>query len=62
MMDVAKLLISGANVAVVVFVVSSTLGAGLRLTINQILTPLRNGRLVVLSLLTNFVLSGAIYD
>ena len=61
-MDVAKLLISGANVAVVVFVVSSTLGVGLRLTINQILTPLRNGRLVVLSLLTNFVLSGAIYD
>jgi BASS family bile acid:Na+ symporter len=57
MMDLAKLLISGSNAAVVVFVVSSTLGVGLRLTINQILTPLRNGRLVALSLLANFVLS-----
>jgi bile acid:Na+ symporter, BASS family len=57
MMDLAKLLISGANAAVVVFVVSSTLGVGLRLTISQILTPLRNGRLIALSLLANFVLS-----
>jgi bile acid:Na+ symporter, BASS family len=57
MMDLAKLLISGANAAVVVFVVSSTLGVGLRLTISQILTPLRNGRLVALALLANFVLS-----
>src|SRR4030095_6607593 len=56
-MELAKLLISGANAAVVVFVVSSTLGVGLRLTISQILTPLRNGRLVALSLLANFVLS-----
>ena len=52
-----KLLISGANISVVVFVVSSTLGVGLRLTVGQILTPLRNGRLVALSLLANFVLT-----
>jgi bile acid:Na+ symporter, BASS family len=57
MMEFTKLLISGANAAVVVFVVSSTLGVGLRLTISQILTPLRNGRLVALALLANFVLS-----
>ena len=56
-MELAKLLISGANAAVVVFVVSSTLGVGLRLSISQILMPLRNGRLVALSLLANFVLS-----
>jgi bile acid:Na+ symporter, BASS family len=55
--DLTKLLLSGANASVVVFVVSSTLGVGLRLTVSQILTPLRNGRLVALSLLANFVLS-----
>ena len=57
MTELTKLLISGANAAVVVFVVSSTLGVGLRLTTGQIITPLRNGRLVALSLLANFVLS-----
>ena len=56
-MEFTRLLISGANAAVVVFVVSSTLGVGLRLTVGQILTPLRDVRLVVLSLLANFVLS-----
>jgi BASS family bile acid:Na+ symporter len=55
--DLTKLLLSGANASVVVFVVSSTLGVGLRLTVNQILAPLRNGRLVALSLLANYVLS-----
>jgi len=56
-MDLTKLLLAGANASVVVFVVSSTLGVGLRLTVSQILTPLRNGRLVALSLLANFVLA-----
>lgn len=56
-MDLTKLLISGANASVVVFVVSSTLGVGLRLTVGQIVAPLRNGRLVALSLLANFVLA-----
>ena len=50
-------LIKGANLSVVVFVVSSTLSVGLGLTLKQILDPLRNGRLVALSLLANFVLS-----
>ena len=56
-MDLTTLLIAGANISVVVFVVSSTLGVGLRLTVGQIVTPLRNGRLVTLSLLANFVLT-----
>jgi len=55
-MKLTELLISGANASVVVFVISSTLAVGLGLTVPQILTPLRNGRLVVLSLLANFVL------
>lgn len=59
-MDFTSLLISGANASVVVFVVSSTLAVGLRLTVGQILTPLRNGRLVALSLIANFVLSPAL--
>jgi hypothetical protein len=38
-------------------VVSSTLGVGLSLTVGQILAPLKNARLVVLSLAANFVLA-----
>src|SRR5687767_965681 len=56
-MPLTDLLISGANISVVVFVVSSTLSVGLGLTVPQILAPLRNVRLVVLSLLANFVLA-----
>jgi len=56
-MEWTRLLVSGANASVVVFVVSSTLAVGLRLTVGQILTPLRNGRLVAASLLASFVLS-----
>ena len=55
-MPLTELLIKGANASVVVFVVSSTLAVGLALTVQQILAPLRNGRLVTLSLLANFVL------
>jgi BASS family bile acid:Na+ symporter len=44
------------SVAVLVFVVSSMLGTGLGLTVSEIITPLRNVRLLVLSLLANFVL------
>jgi BASS family bile acid:Na+ symporter len=51
------LLIRGSSVAVVVFVVSSTLGVGLSLTGDQILAPLKNLRVVVLSLVANFVLA-----
>src|SRR3954470_22079976 len=56
-MSLTDLLIRGANASVVVFVVSSTLSVGLGLTVPQIVAPLRNGRLVVLSLLANFVLA-----
>lgn len=56
-MQLTKLLISAANASVVVFVISSTLAVGLGLTIRQILAPLRDGRLVVLSLLANFVVA-----
>lgn len=42
--------------AILAFVVSSMLAVGLSLTIAQILDPLRNGRLVALALLANFVL------
>jgi len=56
-MSLSELLIKGANASVVVFVISSTLSVGLGLTVPQIVAPLRNGRLVVLSLMTNFVLA-----
>lgn len=58
-MKLTELLLIGANASVVVFVLSSTLGVGLRLTVGQIVMPLRNGRLVTLSLLSNFVLAPA---
>ena len=51
-----EILQTGAKVAVLVFVVSSMLAMGVGLTIGQIVTPLRNRRLVVLALLGNFVL------
>ena len=43
------------SVATLVFVLSSMLATGLGLTVSEIITPLRNARLVVLSLLANFV-------
>src|SRR5688500_13614990 len=43
-------------IAVLIFVISSMLATGLGLTISEIITPLRNARLVVLSLLASFVL------
>lgn len=56
-MELTELLIKGASASVVVFVLSSTLGVGLSLTVGQIVTPLRNPRLIVLALLANFVLT-----
>jgi bile acid:Na+ symporter, BASS family len=56
-MPMTDLLIRGANASVVVFVISSTLAVGLGLTVRQILAPLRNGQLVALSLLANFVMA-----
>ena len=43
------------SIATLVFVLSSMLATGLGLTVSEIITPLRNTRLVVLSLLANFV-------
>jgi BASS family bile acid:Na+ symporter len=56
-MGLTELLIRGANASVVVFVVSSTLSVGLGLTVPQILSPLRNVRLLVLALVANFVIA-----
>src|SRR5438034_5263654 len=51
-----ELLQKASSVAMLAFVLSSMLAMGLNLTIGQIITPLRNVRLVTLSLLVNFVL------
>ena len=51
-----ELLQKATPVAMLVFVLSSMLAMGLDLTVSQIVAPLRNARLVVLSLLVNFVL------
>src|SRR5262245_14736762 len=56
-MELTDLLIRGSNIAVVVFVVSSMLGVGLGLTVGEIIAPLKNARLVALSLVANFVLA-----
>ena len=49
-----------SNLMVLVFVVSSVLSVGLRLTVSQVMAPLRRGRLVALSLLANFVVAPAV--
>lgn len=56
-MEVTNLLLQGSNIAVVFFVVSSTLAVGLSLTVGQTVAPLKNIRLVALSLTANFVLA-----
>ena len=56
-MALTDLLIRGSSVAVVVFVVSSTLGVGLKSDRRPDPGPLKNARLVVLSLAANFVLA-----
>jgi len=51
-----ELLQKASSVAMLAFVLSSMLAMGLGLTVGEIVAPLRNARLVVLSLLVNFVL------
>ena len=51
-----ELMQKATSVAMLAFVLSSMLAMGLGLTVSQIIAPLRNTRLVVLSLLVNFVL------
>ncbi len=48
------------NLFTFAFVVSSMLGMGLALTLDQILQPLRNARLVVVALVANFVIVPAV--
>jgi len=49
-----------ANVGILTFVVASMAALGLSLSVSQILQPLRNGRLVAMALLANFVLTPAL--
>jgi bile acid:Na+ symporter, BASS family len=51
-----ELLSKAVPIAMLTFVVSSMLAVGLGLTIAQIMEPLRNGKLVFVALLANFVL------
>ena len=51
-----ELMQKAATVAMLAFVLSSMLAMGLGLTVGQISAPLSNARLVVLSVLANFVL------
>lgn len=51
-----ELLSKAVPVTMLVFVVSSMLAVGVSLTLQQILVPLLNGRLVFLAILANFVL------
>ena len=50
-----ELLQKAVPIVMLAFVLSSMLAMGLDLTVGQIMTPLRNARLVILSLLVNFV-------
>lgn len=43
------------SISMMVFVLSSMLGIGLGLRVSEIVAPLRNWRLVLLSLMANFV-------
>ena len=51
-----ELLQKAATVAMLTFVLSSMLAMGLGLTVGQIIAPLSNARLVMLSVLANFLL------
>ena len=50
------MLSKAVQISIFVFVVSSMLAMGSALTVAQIIDPLRNVRLIVLTLLANFVL------
>lgn len=49
-------LIAIGTLGVLVFIITSMLGMGLSLTIPEIMAPLRNTRLVLLSLIANFII------
>lgn len=60
MMTITELIAVLSNLATLIFVISSMLALGLSLTLQQILTPLKNVNLVVRALLANFVLVPAL--
>ncbi len=51
-----QVLLSGCRVAVLAFLLSSILGVGLNLTLQQIVAPLRNARVVLAAVAANFVI------
>jgi BASS family bile acid:Na+ symporter len=55
-MSLDELLVAVAQIAGLLFIVTSMLAMGMSLTMAQILQPLKNIKLVVLALLANFVL------
>ena len=55
-MTVQDLFVALAQIAGLLFIVTSMLAMGMSLTVPQIITPLKNVRLVALALLANFVL------
>ena len=56
MVQLDPLLIAIGTIGVLVFIVTSMLGMGFGLTIPQIIAPLRNTRLVLMSLAANFII------
>ncbi|WP_061960693.1 bile acid:sodium symporter family protein [Demequina flava] len=55
----SEVLTAIAQVSILVFVVASMIALGLSLTVEQILTPLKNAKLVILGLLVSFVIAPA---
>jgi len=55
-MTAQDLFVALAQIAGLLFIVTSMLAMGLSLSIAQIVAPLKNARLAVLALLANFVL------
>ncbi len=51
-----EILTTVTRLLVLIFLVSSMSGIGLGLTLSQIFSPLRNARLVVLAVITNFII------
>lgn len=54
---VSQVLTEIANVAILTFVLSSMVSLGLSLTLDQVLEPLRDVRLVIMGLIANFVIA-----
>jgi len=55
-MDLQELFVALAQVSGLLFIITSMLAMGMSLTMDQIVQPLKNARLVILALVTNFVL------